>query len=215
MQEKTLLHFNAKDIEVQEKRFRTNFINSLTGFKSLALVGTQNAAGKTNLAPFSQIFHVGAHPPLLGMLVRPDVSQRHTLENIRETGFWTLNHVREAFFKEAHQCAARYPEEQSEFESTGLTPLLQEHFPAPFVAEAHIRLGLKLREEQKLEINGTHLLIGEIQEVVLPKNCLLDDGFVDIELAGTLTVSGLDSYHRTTRLKRLSYAKPDQELREL
>lgn len=215
MQEKTLLHFNAKDIEFQEKRFRTNFINSLTGFKSLALVGTQNAAGKTNLAPFSQIFHVGAHPPLLGMLVRPDVSQRHTLENIREMGFWTLNHISEFFFREAHQCAARYPEDLSEFDAVGLTPLLEENFPAPFVAEAHIRLGLKLREEKKLEINGTHLLIGEIQEVSLPENCLLDDGFVDLEQAGTLTVSGLDSYHRTMRLARLSYAKPDQKLREL
>jgi hypothetical protein len=36
------------------------------------------------------------------------------------------------------------------------------------------------------------------------------DGFVDLEKAGTLTCSGLDSYHKTARIARLSYAKPDQ-----
>ncbi len=32
---------------------------------------------------------------------------------------------------------------------------------------------------------------------------------IDIEALKTVSISGLDSYHLTTRLSRLSYAKPD------
>lgn len=58
-------------ISEMDQRFRTHFINSLTGFKSLNLVGTVNESGITNLAVFSQIVHLGADPSLIGMIVRP------------------------------------------------------------------------------------------------------------------------------------------------
>jgi hypothetical protein len=44
---------------------------------------------------------------------------------------------------------------------------------------------------------------------------LLDDGYVDIEKAETITISGLDNYHETKRIARLSYAKPDIKLNDL
>jgi hypothetical protein len=59
------------------------------------------------------------------------------------------------------------------------------------------------------------MIIGKINHVFLPDNCLLEDGFVDLEKAGTITCSGLDSYHSTNKLARLSYAKPDQEIKEM
>ena len=41
------------------------------------------------------------------------------------------------------------------------------------------------------------------------------DGYVDIERAGTIAISGLDSYHETKRIARLSYAKPGVEPKEI
>jgi hypothetical protein len=35
---------------------------------------------------------------------------------------------------------------------------------------------------------------------------------LDIEKAKTITCSGLDSYHKTERLARLTYAKADKDL---
>ena len=57
--------------------------------------------------------------------------------------------------------------------------------------------------------NETIFIIGEIQDIYLPENCINRDGFVDIEATGTITCSGLDSYHTTKKLSRLSYAKPN------
>jgi len=50
--------------------------------------------------------------------------------------------------------------------------------------------------------------VGEILEVILPDDIVGEDGFVDIEKAEIVAISGLDSYHDTKRIARLSYAKP-------
>jgi len=51
--------------------------------------------------------------------------------------------------------------------------------------------------------------------VILPDDIVGEDGFVDIEKAETVAISGLDSYHETKRIARLSYAKPGIEPKEL
>lgn len=106
--------------------FRRDLINPFYGYKSLNLIGTMDKEVKTNLSPFSQVFHIGATPPLVGILFRPNTVQRHTLENIIQTGYFTLNHVTEEFFRQAHQTAARY--EESEFEATGIEKIFKEGF---------------------------------------------------------------------------------------
>ena len=194
------------DIQNMDKRFRTNFINSISGFKSLNLVGTISEAGTTNLAPFNSIVHIGANPALLGMISRPNSVPRDTLENILYSGTWTLNHVNESLYRSAHQCAARFPSETSEFESLGIEPFWSD-FKAPYVAASQIKMGLELREKIHIQSNGTHMIIGEVKEIILEDDYIEADGFVNIEKAGSLSVCGLDSYHKTTQLKRLSYPK--------
>jgi flavin reductase (DIM6/NTAB) family NADH-FMN oxidoreductase RutF len=206
------LHFSHDNILAFDKRYRANFINSLGGFKSLGLIGTVNTAGQTNLAVFNSFFHLGAHPPLFGFIIRPDSVDRHTLSNIEAIGEFTVNQVTEAFFKKAHQTSARYPQDISEFDATGLTPLFNQASKAPFVQESHIQIAASLAERINLAINGTILMIGKIEAVFLPEDCLGSDGFIDLEKAGTIACSGLDSYHTTSRLARLPYAKPEQPI---
>lgn len=205
------LHYQVSEFSHLDKFYRRNLMNSLSGFKSVNLVGTADKNGKTNLAIFSQIFHLGATPALMGMIVRPDTVPRDTLTNIEATQYYTFNHINADFYQQAHQTSARY--EVSEFEATELTPEYSESHLAPYVKEASIKIGLKLEEKQKLEINGTIFLIGSVQEIFLPKNCISDDGWIDLEKAGTITCAGLDAYFETKRLARLSYAKPEQELK--
>jgi len=205
-------HFSSEAIAALEKQTRVHLINSLGGFKSVALVGTSDAEGNSNLAIFSSVFHIGANPPLMGLIFRPTPPERNTFNNIMETGYYTLNHINEALYKQAHQTSARYDKEVSEFERTGLVPKYKDSFFAPYVAQSNIQLGLAFREKIDIAINNTTLLIGEIIQLYIPEDCLGEDGFVDLEKANTITCSGLDSYHKTVQLDRLSYAKPDKEL---
>ena len=209
----TFTTYHLSDFESMEQRFRTNFINSLSGFKSVNLVGTTDGQGQTNLAIFSQVFHLGANPALIGMIVRPHSVSRGTLENLLETGFFTLNHIRQEFYKQAHQTSARY--DVSEFDACGFTPEYSSLHPAPYVKESRLKIGLQLEETTDIKVNNTVLVIGRVIETLVPQDCISADGYIDIEKAGTITCSSLDSYHTTERLARLAYAKPGKEVREL
>jgi flavin reductase (DIM6/NTAB) family NADH-FMN oxidoreductase RutF len=200
---------NRADIDAMESRYRAALINSVSGYKSANLIGTCDRAGSPNLAIMSSAVHLGSHPPLLMLVLRPTTARQHTLENILETGSYTINHVSTHHFEAAHQTAARYAKDVSEFDAVGLTADWQEGVSAPFVAEAAVSLGMKLREHRPLEINGTQLIIGEICRVILPDEALLEDGSIDLELAGSVALSGLDTYFETSRLAKLPYAKPE------
>jgi flavin reductase (DIM6/NTAB) family NADH-FMN oxidoreductase RutF len=151
----------------------------------------------------------------MGFISRPAVVERNTYSNIKETGFFTFNHISESYFKAAHQTSARYDKEVSEFEKVGLTPVYKDEFYAPYVEESSIQVGLLFKEKIDIKLNDTILVIGEIQSIYVPEKCLREDGFLDIEQAGSITCSGLDSYHSTNKIARLSYAKPNRELVEV
>ena len=46
-------------------------------------------------------------------------------------------------------------------------------------------------------------------------HAIANDGYVDLGAAGTAAISGLDGYHDTRHLGRLSYAKTDREVEVL
>ena len=203
----TCLHFD--DLMNMEQRKRANLINSIGGFKSVCLIGTTNNENQNNLAIFNSIVHIGANPPLIGFFVRPDSVERHTLANILNTEYYTINHINETIYKQAHQTAARYEKEISEFEATQLTAEFKDNFKAPFVQESFIQLGVQLKEKITIQSNQTILIIGEIKLINYPSDCMENDGFINLEKAQTITCSGLDSYYKTTKIARLSYAKPN------
>ena len=191
-----------------EQRQRAHLINSIGGFKSVALIGSIDLQGQTNVAIFSSIVHIGSNPPLLSFIMRPDSVERHTLANILDTGFYTINHINAQIYEQAHQTSARYPKSMSEFDATGLTPQFKNDFVAPFVEESQIQLAMEFKERLDITINQTIMIIGEVKAIHFPSDCLAQDGFMNIEKAGTITVAGLDSYHTTQPLQRLPYAKP-------
>ncbi|WP_308004566.1 flavin reductase, partial [uncultured Chryseobacterium sp.] len=197
-----LIHFTNQQIAETEERKRTALVNSLSGFKSLNLIGTVNKDGQTNLAVFNSVMHIGANPPLMGFISRPDSVERHTLENIQQTGYYTINHVNKEIFEKAHQTSARYKREQSEFEVSGLTAEYINNFSAPFVQESSIQIGLILKEIVSVKSNGTHLIVGEITDLYFPEEIWDETGILDIEMAGTVAGSSLDCYHTTQLLKR-------------
>jgi len=190
-----------------EQRYRTTFINSLGGFKSVCLIGTVDSEGQTNLAIFNSLVHIGANPPYIGFIARPVVTERHTLENIVSTGKYTINQITPAFYLQAHQTSARYNKNNSEFEATGLLAEYLDGFEAPFVQEAHIKMAVEFTQQIEIAINNTSLIIGQIMQVYCPYDCIEPDGYVDLEKAGTVSCVGLDGYYTAQRLSRLAYAK--------
>ena len=199
------MNWNNSDFGRMDRFFRGNLINSITGFKSLNLLGSISEKGIPNLAVFTQVLHLGANPALLGILFRPQMPGMHSLPNIRETGWFTLNHVLEGEERAAHWTSARW--EKPEFEATGFVAEFLEGIPVPFVKGKRIRMALKPEQEIPLEINGTTLLIASLQYLEVPDEALLEDGFVHLIRAGSRAGTGLDGYTSAAAIQRYSYAR--------
>ena len=197
----------SHDLAAMDQRVRVQFATSLPGVKPVCLVGTRNAAGIGNLAPFSSVVHLGSNPALLGMVTRPDVVERHTLANILESRCWTLNHLHPGMVAAAHQCSARYPADVSEFDATGLTEHREPDFAAPFVAESRFRIGLELAELVDIPSNGTKLIVGRVTIVQVEESRLYADGSIHLEGLDVVASTALDTYFGITPLVRLPYAK--------
>jgi flavin reductase (DIM6/NTAB) family NADH-FMN oxidoreductase RutF len=206
-----LKHFNSDTLALMNDRKKAIFINCLSGFKSANLIATQDQQGNSNLAIFSSVVHLGASPALVGFIMRPDNDERHTLNNIINTTQYTINQVSTDFYHKAHQASARYAKHQSEFQQVGLTEHYIDNITPPFVKESHLKYAVKLKEIVPITLNNTQFIIGEIRHVFCNEKAIQEDGYIDIEVLQTVSVSGLDSYHSSKRLSRLSYAKPGRQ----
>ncbi len=201
------MHLSWNDIAAWDRIRRLQLINSITGYKPANLIGTRSSAGIDNLAIFSSVVHLGSNPALLGMITRPDTVPRHTLSNIRDTGYYTINHVSHDIMREAHWTSADWAADQSEFEVLGIASEELDLFSAPFVRDAPVRMAMSLVEELPIKANGTILLIGKLEFVRFPDAALDADGSLNYEQLQSVAISGLDSYHSATRLSKFPYAR--------
>ena len=200
-------NFSSQDIQELSKYYRANLINSITGYKPANLIGTQSADGQTNLAVFSSVVHLGANPALIGMIVRPASVPRHTYENILQTGYYTINHIHEAFVEKAHFTSANFDRADSEFEAVQLTAEYHSGFYAPFVMESKVKMGMKFMQEIPIELNGTIMIIGKIEQLILPEEIIAEDGNADLSAVEDVCVSGLESYSRVSQFAKFEYAR--------
>lgn len=142
---------------------RYKLLASLVIPRPIAWISTVNAAGVNNCAPYS-FFNAFAEDPPLCMISfgpRQDGLAKHTLKNIQDTGEFVVNLVDEATANAMHVSAEEIPEEESEFEKTGLTPVPALRVRHPRIAEAPV--SFECRVYKTLEITATRIFIfGEI-----------------------------------------------------
>ncbi len=200
-------YFSKIEIESLEKNYRANLINSIGGYKSANLIGTVSDDGHTNLAVFSSVVHLGAHPPLVGYIQRPVGKDSHTYHNIMQNGCYTINHIQQDFIEKAHFTSARFDAEVSEFDACGFRAEYMQAFKAPFVAQSNIKFGVRFVEAIPIALNNTILMIGEIEHIHIQQNCLLEDGNLALNAANVVAISGLETYHEVGKSTHFEYAK--------
>ena len=203
--------YSKAEILEMERFYRANFVNSLGGFKSACLLGTRNPQTKVdNLCIINSVVQIGANPPYLGFVFRPHTVERHSVDNIMTGSCYTLSHIQRHWMDKAHQTAAKFHADTSEFEAVGLTPYNRPDFEAPAVTESALRMGFQLEERHDIQLNGTILMIGSLQWVELDHSAVAEDGFVDLARLGSITNVSLDGYYEASLLARYAYARPEK-----
>ncbi|MEX1191125.1 MAG: flavin reductase [Brumimicrobium sp.] len=206
---------NTADFDKLEKRYRSQLINSISGVKSGNLIGTKNIEGQTNLAVFNSVVHIGSDPALIAFIQRPTTVERHTYENIIATEKYTINAIHHEIIYQAHQTAARYMREESEFDETSLETEYLDDFFAPFVKGSPLQFSLKLEEEISIKTNDTKLIIGRVESLYFDEKLLEKDGSLSLDKGSINAILGLDTYLSIKKTAKLSYAKPDRPLKNL
>ncbi|MEB3197326.1 MAG: flavin reductase family protein [Candidatus Sericytochromatia bacterium] len=135
--------------------------------RPIAFVSTRSPEGVPNLAPFSFFTVVCARPLTIcfaPMRRGPQADKKDTLKHIEATGEFVVNVVDERFADAMNLTSADFPEDVSEFEMAGLTPVRCEVVQAPRVQESPISLECRLF--QIVEVSdgpgGGSLVIGTV-----------------------------------------------------
>ena len=203
--------FSEEDIMQMPKVRRLNIINSITGIKPANLIGTTDERNHLNLAIFSSVVHLGSNPALIGFILRPQQKvRRHTYENILQNGYYTINHLPNHKTLEGHYTSAKFDKETSEFDVCHFTPEFQVDFPAPYVKESNLKMGLKHVESIPIKYNDTVMVVGKILQVHVAENTLNDEGYINLEEAKSVGISGLNTYYDLKKIDSYPYARPHE-----
>lgn len=195
-------------IKELDRKVRLNLVNNLSGVKPANLVGTRASDGQSNLAIINSVVHIGSDPAMMGFIMRPaDGVERHTLNNIRETGVFTINSIPPKMLAQAHYTSAKFERSINEFERCGFTEVELDGFAAPFVGESSIQIGLQLTEELEVKSNGTILIVGTIEMLHVPKSWLTPGASIDLEATNLVGIGGLNTYYNLSIAAAFPYAR--------
>ena len=203
-------HISTQDIVDMDKIHRLNLINSCTGYKSANLIATKSVEDDLNVAVFSSITHLGSNPAMLGFIVRPTTVPRDTYKNIRETIYFSVNHIAASMISDAHHTSAPYAAGVSEFDKTGLNPEFKKDIQTPFVEGSPVQLLCKYLNEYPIVENGTIHIIASIEAIFYNEDLEHADGWLQLDKGNVVAINGLDGYCLPTLQDRFKYARADK-----
>ena len=193
-----------------EKVPRLNLVNSCTGYKSTNLIATKSIDGQSNVAIFSSVTHLGSEPPLIGFIMRPTTVPRDTYKNIKETGYFSVNHVTVDMIEDAHHTSANYELGISEFDKTNLEEEYKTDIEIPFVKGSPVQLYCKYVNEYYIKENDTIHIVASIEELFFDEELQHEDGWLQIDKGNVIALNGLDGYCLPKLVDRFQYARKDQ-----
>ena len=202
-------HISRDDISQMEKIERLNLINSCTGYKSANLIATKSVDGNSNVAIFSSVTHLGSNPAMIGFIMRPTTVPRDTYKNIKETGFFTVNHITVNMIEDAHHTSANYEPGISEFEKTKLEEEYKNGIKVPFVKGSPVQLYCKYVNEYYIKENDTIHVIASIENLFFEEELEHKDGWLQIDKGNVVALNGLDGYCLPKLVERFQYARKE------
>jgi flavin reductase (DIM6/NTAB) family NADH-FMN oxidoreductase RutF len=202
-------HISKDTISQMEKIERLNLINSCTGYKSANLLATKSLEGNTNVAIFSSVTHLGSNPAMIGFIMRPTTVARDTYKNIKETGYFTVNHITADMIADAHHTSANYDLGVSEFNKTNLEEEYKNNIEIPFVKGSPVQLHCKYLNEYYIKENDTIHVIAAIENLFFDEELEHKDGWLQIDKGNVIALNGLDGYCLPKLIDRFEYARKD------
>ncbi|WP_442787047.1 flavin reductase family protein [Flavobacterium suncheonense] len=168
--------------------------------RPIGWISTISKDGIPNLAPFSFFNAVGEDPPhVMFSTVRPNNSNKDTLNNVLETGQFVVNMVVEEIVEKMNTTSQAVSPDINEFELAGLTPTPSVKVKAPRVLESPVNMECELVHHYTLEDSkhgGATIIVGRIVMFHVDESVLQDDFKINME-----------TYKPVARLAGSNYSK--------
>jgi flavin reductase (DIM6/NTAB) family NADH-FMN oxidoreductase RutF len=162
------------------------------------------------VAIFSSVTHLGSDPALIGFIMRPTTVPRDTYQNIKDTGYFSINHVTVSMIEDAHHTSANYDLGISEFDKTNLEKEYKNGIETPFVKGSPVQLYCKYLNEYAIQENDTIHIIASIEHLFFEEELQHEDGWLQLDKGKVVTVNGLDGYCLPKLVDRFQYARKNQ-----
>ncbi|MPT36418.1 MAG: flavin reductase family protein [Flavobacterium sp.] len=168
--------------------------------RPIGWISSISKEGAINLAPFSFFNAVGEDPPhVMFSTVRPNNTNKDTLNNVLETGEFVVNLVTEELVEKMNLTSASVPPDQNEFELAQLTPASSLVVKAPRVLESPVAMECKVVHHYSLEDHqhgGATIVIGRVVMFHIDEAILSDNYRIN-----------MDVYRPVARLAGSNYSK--------
>ena len=188
--------------EKLEPQERHQLLIGAIGPRPIAFASSISGSGIPNLAPYSFFNLFSSTPPV--MVFSPNtrvqtIGMKDTLKNIREVPEVVINVVSYEIAHQMSLCGQDFPEEVSEFEKSGLTPMASLKIKPFRVKESPAQFECKVREIITLDNNAgaANLVIADVVAMHFDESIFDSRGYIDpqkIDLVGRL---GRSFYCRT------------------
>ncbi len=189
--------FEAGELDAAE---RYKLMSGLIVPRPIGWIGSRDANGVNNLAPFSFFNMVSGSPPTLLFTTGMTMRVKDSLANVRASGVFTVNVVTEEVATAMNVTSDSFPPGVDEFTAAGLTSIEGEAVAAPMVAEAKANFECVVTHIHEVgEGPAASVVFGEVLRFHVAESLL--DG-TRIDLAGLKAVGRLAGpwYSRTTDL---------------
>jgi len=152
--------------------------------RPIALVGSMDKNGASNLAPFSFFNAFGANPPIVGF--SPALSGRtglpkDTLLNIKEMKEFTISIVNSSIVEQISLSSCEFDKNIDEFIKSGLTKIESKKIKPYGVLESHFIMECKLYDIIELgnKPASGNLILGEVVHFHVAESILNDNNQID------------------------------------
>lgn len=169
---------------------RHGLLLGAVGPRPIAFASTIDASGRPNLSPFSFFNCFGSNPPIL--IFSParrgrDNTTKHTYHNVKAVPEVVINVVTYDIVQQASLASAEYPEDVSEFEKAGLTPVPSERVRPFRVKESPVQMECAVKQVIETGTQGSagnlvicEVLLMHVDEMVLNEKGVIDQRKIDL-----------------------------------
>lgn len=186
-------------------------LNAIIGPRPIGWIASQDAAGHTNLAPYSFFNCFNYRPPIIGFA---SSGWKDSVRNIVETKEFVWNLATRELAEAMNETSASLPQGEDEFAFAELTKAESRLVKVPRVAESPVNFECRLSQcIQLTAADGTAieswLVLGEVVGIHIASS-LLEEGIYQTAKANpVLRAGGPSAYYSISDEHRFDLVRPD------